>query len=42
MSMRLQELLGCNQPAAYFGFVNGQHRRQWLMNKPPRQRSVTR
>lgn len=27
---RLQELLGFNQPSPYFGFVNGQHPREWL------------
>ena len=28
---RLQELLGYNQPSSYFGFINGQHPREWLM-----------
>jgi len=28
---RLQELLGFNQPSAYFGFIAGQHPREWLM-----------
>jgi ectoine hydroxylase-related dioxygenase (phytanoyl-CoA dioxygenase family) len=30
---RLQELLGFNQPSPYFGFVNGQHPRDWLMSQ---------
>jgi ectoine hydroxylase-related dioxygenase (phytanoyl-CoA dioxygenase family) len=30
---RLQELLGFNQPSPYFGFVNGQHPREWLMSR---------
>ena len=32
---RLQELLGFNQPSRYFGFVNGQHPREWLMGRQP-------
>jgi ectoine hydroxylase-related dioxygenase (phytanoyl-CoA dioxygenase family) len=32
LPQRLQELLGYNQPSPYFGFVNGQHPRQWLMS----------
>ncbi|MGD0701495.1 MAG: phytanoyl-CoA dioxygenase family protein [Trebonia sp.] len=33
LPQRLQELLGFNQPSPYFGFVNGQHPRDWLMNR---------
>jgi ectoine hydroxylase-related dioxygenase (phytanoyl-CoA dioxygenase family) len=32
LPQRLQELLGYNQPSPYFGFIDGQHPRQWLMN----------
>jgi ectoine hydroxylase-related dioxygenase (phytanoyl-CoA dioxygenase family) len=32
LPQRLQELLGYNQPSSYFGFINGQHPRHWLMN----------
>jgi ectoine hydroxylase-related dioxygenase (phytanoyl-CoA dioxygenase family) len=35
LPQRLQELLGFNQPSPYFGFVNGQHPRDWLMNPKP-------
>lgn len=33
LPQRLQELLGFNQPSPYFGFVNGQHPRDWLMSR---------
>jgi ectoine hydroxylase-related dioxygenase (phytanoyl-CoA dioxygenase family) len=33
LPQRLQELLGFNQASAYFGFINGQHPRDWLMKK---------
>jgi ectoine hydroxylase-related dioxygenase (phytanoyl-CoA dioxygenase family) len=32
LPQRLQELLGFNQPTPYFGFVNGRHPRDWLLN----------
>ena len=31
LPQRLQELLGYNQPSPYFGFIDGQQPRQWLM-----------
>jgi ectoine hydroxylase-related dioxygenase (phytanoyl-CoA dioxygenase family) len=34
LPQRLQELLGFNQPSPYFGFVNGQHPREWLTKQP--------
>ena len=33
LPQRLQELLGFNQPSPYFGFVNGQHPRDWLLGR---------
>jgi ectoine hydroxylase-related dioxygenase (phytanoyl-CoA dioxygenase family) len=33
LPLRLQELLGFNQPSPYFGFVNGQHPQEWLMSR---------
>jgi ectoine hydroxylase-related dioxygenase (phytanoyl-CoA dioxygenase family) len=33
LPQRLQELLGFNHPSPYFGFVNGQHPREWLMSR---------
>ena len=36
---RLQELLGFNQPTPYFGFINGRHPRDWLMNDQPSDRA---
>ncbi len=33
LPQRLQELLGFNQPSPYFGFVDGQHPRDWLMSR---------
>jgi ectoine hydroxylase-related dioxygenase (phytanoyl-CoA dioxygenase family) len=32
LPQRLQELLGFNQPSPYFGFINGRHPREWLLN----------
>jgi ectoine hydroxylase-related dioxygenase (phytanoyl-CoA dioxygenase family) len=34
LPVRLQELLGFNQPSPYFGFVNGGHPRDWLVSGP--------
>jgi ectoine hydroxylase-related dioxygenase (phytanoyl-CoA dioxygenase family) len=39
LPQRLQELLGYNQPSPYFGFINGQHPREWLMNDHQRSSS---
>jgi ectoine hydroxylase-related dioxygenase (phytanoyl-CoA dioxygenase family) len=33
LPQRLQELLGFNHPSPYFGFVNGQDPREWLMSR---------